>query len=59
MMSGFCFDAAQSTPGTLSCTNFIYISKGTSCIKRVLANRSLYEYSKSCLVNRLWVPIIV
>ncbi len=27
--------------------------------KRVLANRSLCEYPKNCLVNRLWVPIAV
>jgi hypothetical protein len=30
-----------------------------SCTKRVLANRTLYAYANSCLVNRLWVPITV
>ena len=35
---------------------WIFIGAGT---KRVLAKRSLCEYAKSCLVNRLWVPITV
>ncbi len=47
--------------------SFIYIGIGKQCskewaggsAKRVLANRYLYAYSKSYLVNRLWVPLIV
>jgi len=50
-----------------SAASSIYIKRGyqreietrLAVLKRVLANRTLYAYSKSCLVNRLWVPILV